>query len=554
MKKNLSSIILLIILLTPATLAFISSIQIVSAEGNVTINDFSSNLTKGTIPLNTRLTANVTGEVTNWLWVFYNPQFNKSSYSSSNVTTKHTFGRTGVYGVFNVTLVVSGPGGNDTLKKIAYVVANKNTTGLPVAGFSASTTAGDAPLTVSFNDNSTDASSCIWYFGNKDTSIERNSTYTFTAPGKYRVVQVVNNINGWDATAQEIIVGGEQQEELLPKAAFEADTSDGFTVKFTDLSENEDAFTWDFGDGNSSTEHNPVHTYPAAGEYAVVLTISNEYGINSAVKTINLEAEGNSSDVNDEDDDGGSSHSSGGHSHSSGGVGGSPESQSNVEAKEISQTFITSGNPAEFDFTQNATPVMNISFDSKKTVGKITTIVETLKNKSTLTPDAPENEVYKYINIWVGSGGYGSNEDNLENAAVYFKVEKAWVQGEDINQSSITLNRYNNKKWSELPTTLLSEDDRYLYFTAETPGFSPFSITGKITEKQNNVEIQSETGDSNESTVNMASDLGSQSENEEKASTSEETTSTPEETTSTPGFEIVYGMAGLLAVFLYKRE
>src|SRR5512145_3333902 len=103
MKKHLSSIVLLIILLMPATSAIISSIQIASAADNVTvINDFTCNITKGTVPLDARITANVTGEVTNWLWAFHNTQFNKSSYSSSPGTTKHTFGRTGVYGVFIV--------------------------------------------------------------------------------------------------------------------------------------------------------------------------------------------------------------------------------------------------------------------------------------------------------------------------------------------------------------------------------------------------------------------------------------------------------------------
>ena len=129
-----------------ATLAIIPSITVASAAGNVTINDFTCNITKGTVPFEARLTGNVTGKVTNWLWEFYNPQIDHWSYSSGNRTTGHTFGRAGAYGVFNVTLVVSGPGGNASLKKIDYVVGNKNTTGLPVASFSASPTSGGAPL------------------------------------------------------------------------------------------------------------------------------------------------------------------------------------------------------------------------------------------------------------------------------------------------------------------------------------------------------------------------------------------------------------------------
>ena len=92
-------------------------------------------------------------------------------------------------------------------------------------------------------------------------------------------------------------------------------------------------------------------------------------------------------------------------------AGGSPEPAKNVKVKELSQTFITSGSPVKFDFAKNVTAIVYLNFDSKKTVGKTTTIVEMLKNKSTLTPDAPEGEVYNYLNIWVGNGGYGSERE-----------------------------------------------------------------------------------------------------------------------------------------------
>ena len=61
-------------------------------------------------------------------------------------------------------------------------------------------------MNVTFTDNSTDATSSLWYFGQKDTSTEKNPTFNFTSPGDYRVVLVVNNSRGWDATAQEINV------------------------------------------------------------------------------------------------------------------------------------------------------------------------------------------------------------------------------------------------------------------------------------------------------------------------------------------------------------
>ena len=193
----------------------------------------------------------------------------------------------------------------------------------------------------------------------------------------------------------------------------------------------------------------------------------------------------NGSDSNGSDSSSGSSHSGG----SSGGGEGSPELQSNVEVKELSQAFITSGNPVKFDFPMNATPVVNVSFDEKKTAGKTTTIVETLKNKSTLVSGLPSDEVYKSLNIWVGNNGFATPK-NIENAVVCFKVEKSWIQDKKIDQSSIILNRYSDGKWNPLSTKISVEDDRYLYFTVVTPGFSSFAITGKITAKEAATETQ----------------------------------------------------------------
>jgi hypothetical protein len=62
---------------------------------------------------------------------------------------------------------------------------------------------------------------------------------------------------------------------------FTSDKTSGLApleVRFTDLSSgNPNAWLWDFGDGATSSEKNPVHTYTAPGHYSVSLTISMEY-------------------------------------------------------------------------------------------------------------------------------------------------------------------------------------------------------------------------------------------------------------------------------------
>jgi PGF-pre-PGF domain-containing protein len=352
----------------------------------------------------------------------------------------------------------------------------------PTANFTANVTYGTAPLSVQFTDSSENETGWNWNFGDGATSNEQDPVHTYLSAGNYTVNLTVNNSNGSDSKLSAITVS-ENKGPVLPVADFSSNVTSGyvpFTVKFTDLSQNATGWNWDFGDGTSLTEQNPAHTYSAAGSYVVNLTSSNANGASS--KTATITAQESDSD-DDSDSSGGSSHSSSG---GGGGGGGSPEPAKNVKVKELAQVFITNGKAVKFDFTKNATAVVNLSFDPKKTVGKTTTTIEMLKNRSTLTPVAPEHEVYNYLNIWVGNGGYGSDENNLGNAAICFRVEKSWMQDKKVDQSSIILNRYNNKTWNELPTSYLKEDSKYLYFTSKTPGFSPFAITGQAKITGNN--------------------------------------------------------------------
>ncbi|RXA21731.1 PGF-pre-PGF domain-containing protein [Methanosarcina sp. MSH10X1] len=246
---------------------------------------------------------------------------------------------------------------------------------------------------------------------------------------------------------------------------------------------------------------------------------------------------------------GSSSHDSRGSSSrgSSGGSGSSPEPASNVEVKEVSQVFITNDKNAKFDFPKNATCVVYLGFEAKKTVGKTTTIVEMLKNKSTLVSDLPPEEVYEFFNLWVGKGGYGTS-NNIENPVVCFRVEKSWIQDRKINQSSITLNRYNDTTWNPLSTSLSGEDDTYLYFVARTPGFSPFAITGTATEIEILTEVppKSDTQGAEQNNESIGYEV------EKKPEQTGNTGIPRKESVSVPGFEIISCIVGLLGIFLYK--
>jgi len=178
---------------------------------------------------------------------------------------------------------------------------------------------------------------------------------------------------------------------------------------------------------------------------------------------------------------GGSSSSS-----SSSSSGGSKEPARNVEVKELSTRHIINGYHVRYEFPENVTCVTIIEFDPRRTFKKTTTIVEILKEKSVFASKLPPGRIYKNLNIWVGDKGAGL-PDFLDNAYIEFRVEKSWIEKNGINESLITLLRYD-KKWNPLETEKMGENEQYIYFKAKTPGFSPFAITEYTGEEEETIE------------------------------------------------------------------
>lgn len=90
-----------------------------------------------------------------------------------------------------------------------------------------------------------------------------------------------NNTSGVDDAYWRIVMvhyDDPSQEPTLPSPSpqpiFQVGM-DKLTVTFTNNSKYSDSYAWDFGDGATSTETSPVHTYAAAGEYKVKLTATN---------------------------------------------------------------------------------------------------------------------------------------------------------------------------------------------------------------------------------------------------------------------------------------
>jgi len=63
---------------------------------------------------------------------------------------------------------------------------------------------------------------------------------------------------------------------------------EGYTVTFTSVVTNTDSYLWDFGDGTTSTEAHPVHTYEVSGDYDVTLTVKGNGKEGSYTKSFRI--------------------------------------------------------------------------------------------------------------------------------------------------------------------------------------------------------------------------------------------------------------------------
>lgn len=149
----------------------------------------------------------------------------------------------------------------------------------PTAAFSGTPVSGCAPLNVNFTDESSGSiNSWAWDFGDGSTSSAQNPGHEYTSAGTYTVALTVTGDGGSDTETKNSYITVNDQ----PTADFSASPTSGMvplTVNFTDASTgNPISWSWDFGDGGTSTLQNPTHDYTVAGSYTVILTATNDCG------------------------------------------------------------------------------------------------------------------------------------------------------------------------------------------------------------------------------------------------------------------------------------
>lgn len=202
--------------------------------------------------------------------------------TSTLANPNHTYTATGSY---TVTLTVTNDCGTANFQQNVVISVVP-----PTATFTLSATSGCAPLTVQFTNASTgNPTSFNWTFpgGTPGTSTAQNPTVVYNAAGTYSVQLTVSNAAGSNTASlnQLIEVGAE------PSALFFF-TANQLTVDFDNNSTGATSYEWEFGDGTTSTEASPTHSYANAGQYNVTLTATNECGFSASTQTVNVSASG----------------------------------------------------------------------------------------------------------------------------------------------------------------------------------------------------------------------------------------------------------------------
>ncbi len=206
--------------------------------------------------------------ITKWQWNFSGSPTDTSSFKNP----KHLYDTAGIY---NVRLIVNNRFGcADTLEKATRVY------GLPEAHFTNTAACiGDPTL---FSDISLESDTILtswsWYFNYpslKDSSNLQDPSFKYKATGDFTVRMVVRDYFGCQHFVDSLI-----RVNVTPLSAFTLiDNYNGRQgqVKLTNLSTGADNYTWEFGNGKSSTDENPVATFTEDDTYSIKLISRNQF-------------------------------------------------------------------------------------------------------------------------------------------------------------------------------------------------------------------------------------------------------------------------------------
>ena len=237
------------------------------------------------VPLTLAFTDMSYGDPDEWSWDFGDGE------SSVEQNPIHTYGAEGEY---FVTLEISGDDGDcsSVYEMPVYVGNDSIWQGECMAMFCYFPDDSISSLTMVFTDmsmglNGLPPTSWDWTFGDGTGSTEQNPIHTYGSDGDYEVcLTITSEDSATGETCEDTFCGivSVIDWDNYCEAWFyyypEGDSNNpngGMTFQFIDESWGDpDTWVWEFGDGTSSGDQNPLHTYADEGIYQVCLTIYND--------------------------------------------------------------------------------------------------------------------------------------------------------------------------------------------------------------------------------------------------------------------------------------
>lgn len=216
----------------------------------------------------------------------YTWDFGDGSPAGNGNNPTHTYTISGTY---NVTLTITDINGCTNFNtKNNYIRING-----PTANFSGTNTSGCAGLTTTFNNlSTTDGVNNIvsWHFnfgdGNSQTYTTPPFSHTYNLPGTYSVQLIVTDASGCkdSITLNNLVTTSDPKPDFYSSSS---PSCPGAAVSFVNTSTPLPlTYSWDFGDGGTSTLIAPSHTYAATGLYTIKLFVQDPYGcLDSMIKT-----------------------------------------------------------------------------------------------------------------------------------------------------------------------------------------------------------------------------------------------------------------------------
>ncbi|MBN1887625.1 MAG: DUF11 domain-containing protein [Thermoflexales bacterium] len=199
-----------------------------------------------------------------------------------SVSVLVTFTAPTTQGVYLTTLSVDGGAGGLANVPVTMTVqeACVEMTSVSIAG-AISGLPGVYTFTATYQPSSATAPSYLW--DNGDTT---GASVRSLVVGSHTLTVTADNGCSVRTDTHTIIIG------LAPEASFTSATEVGIgePITFTNTSVGAEplSYVWTFGDGVTSTLENPTHAYTATGPFTVTLTVSNDYGEDSAEAVITV--------------------------------------------------------------------------------------------------------------------------------------------------------------------------------------------------------------------------------------------------------------------------